>query len=47
MIPPTQASQMRITGTVQKLENVIHVKAKRIEALHADSVPRGVSHDFH
>ena len=43
----TQEPLLRITGVVQNLENVIHVKAERIEALRADSVPRGVSHDFH
>lgn len=43
----TQEPLLRITGTVQNLENVIHVKAERIEALQADSVSRGVSHDFH
>jgi error-prone DNA polymerase len=43
----TQEPLLRITGPVQNIDNVIHVKAERIEALQADSVPRGVSHDFH
>jgi len=42
----TQEPLLRISGPVQNVENVIHVKADRIEALHADSVPTGVSHDF-
>jgi hypothetical protein len=43
----TQEPLLRITGIVQNVDNVIHVKAERIRALRADSVPRGVSHDFH
>lgn len=43
MIPPPQASQMRIIWVVQNIENVIHVKAERIEAMCSDSVPPAAS----
>jgi error-prone DNA polymerase len=43
----TQESALRITGPVQNVANVIHVKAEVIEPLREDAVPAQASHDFH
>ena len=36
-----------ITGVLQNIENVIHVKAQAIETLRAADLPTAASHDFH
>lgn len=43
----TQEPALRITGVVQNVANVIHVKAYRIEALREADLPAQASHDFH
>jgi error-prone DNA polymerase len=43
----TQESALRITGPVQNVSNVIHVKAERIEPLREADLPEQVSYDFH
>lgn len=43
----TQESSLRITGPVQNVSNVIHVKAESVEPLREDELPAQSSHDFH
>jgi error-prone DNA polymerase len=43
----TQESALRITGLVQNVSKVIHVKAEHIAPLHAVDLPEQASHDFH
>ena len=43
----TQESALRITGPVQKVAGVIHVRADHIAPLHATDLPAQASHDFH
>ncbi|HYD85597.1 MAG TPA: OB-fold nucleic acid binding domain-containing protein, partial [Opitutus sp.] len=43
----TQESALRITGVVQNVSNVIHIKAQHIEALREEMLPAQASHDFH
>jgi DNA-directed DNA polymerase III (polc) len=43
----TQESALRITGVVQNVSHVIHVKARHIEALREATLPAQASHDFH
>jgi error-prone DNA polymerase len=43
----TQESALRITGPVQNVSNVIHVKAETIEPLREADLPEQASHDFH
>ncbi|MBC7366871.1 MAG: error-prone DNA polymerase [Undibacterium sp.] len=43
----TQEPALRITGIVQNVSNVIHVKAYRIEPLREAGLPAQTSHDFH
>ncbi|HUR58888.1 MAG TPA: OB-fold nucleic acid binding domain-containing protein, partial [Opitutaceae bacterium] len=43
----TQESALRITGRLQNVANVTHVKAERIEPLRAAELPAQASHDFH
>jgi error-prone DNA polymerase len=43
----TQESALRITGPVQNVSNVIHVKAELIEPLREAELPEQASHDFH
>jgi error-prone DNA polymerase len=42
----TQEPSLRITGPVQNVANVIHVKAERIEPLRLADLPAQASHDF-
>ena len=42
----TQEPALKITGKLQNLHGVIHVKAERIEALTEAAVPAQASHDF-
>jgi error-prone DNA polymerase len=42
----TQEPALRITGKLQNLHGVIHVKAKKIEALAEAALPAQASHDF-
>jgi error-prone DNA polymerase len=42
----TQEPALRITGKLQNLHGVIHVKAEKIEALAEATVPAQTSHDF-
>jgi error-prone DNA polymerase len=42
----TQEPALRITGKLQNLHGVIHVKAEKIEALTAAALPAQTSHDF-
>jgi error-prone DNA polymerase len=42
----TQEPALRITGKLQNLHGVIHVKAERIEAMTEAGVPAQTSHDF-
>ena len=42
----TQEPALRITGKLQNLHGVIHVKADTITALTASEVPAQASHDF-
>ncbi len=43
----TQEPALKITGRLQKVSGVIHVKAERIEPLRAAGLPAQVSYDFH
>ena len=43
----TQEKFLMITGTLQNLENVIHVKADKIEPLLVGDLPAAKSYDFH
>jgi len=43
----TQEPALRITGPVQNVSNVIHVKAELIEPLREADLPEQASHDFH
>jgi len=43
----TQESALRITGKLQNLHGVIHVKAQSIEPLAEAALPAQASHDFH
>ncbi len=43
----TQEPSLRITGRLQNVSNVTHVKAERIEPLREASLPAQASHDFH
>ncbi len=43
----TQEPALRITGKLQNLHGVIHVKAEKIEPLVAAALPALASHDFH
>jgi error-prone DNA polymerase len=43
----TQEPALRITGRLQNVSNVTHVKAEQIEPLHAIGLPAQSSHDFH
>ena len=43
----TQEPALRITGKLQNLHGVIHVKAEKIEALTEAALPAQASHDFH
>jgi error-prone DNA polymerase len=43
----TQEPALRITGVVQNVSNVIHVKAYKIAPLHESDLPTQTSHDFH
>jgi error-prone DNA polymerase len=43
----TQEPALRITGIVQNVSNVIHVKAVKIEPLCESGLPTQASHDFH
>jgi error-prone DNA polymerase len=43
----TQEPALRITGVVQNVANVIHVKAYKIDPLRAADLPAQASHNFH
>jgi error-prone DNA polymerase len=43
----TQEPALRITGIVQNVSKVIHVKAEKIEPLRESDLPAQTSHDFH
>jgi error-prone DNA polymerase len=43
----TQEAALRITGPVQNVSSVIHVKAEVIEPLRESDLPAQTSHDFH
>ncbi len=43
----TQEPALRITGRLQNVSNVTHVKAESIEPLRAADLPTQASHDFH
>ena len=43
----TQEPALRITGPVQNVSNVIHVRAELIEPLREADLPEQASHDFH
>jgi error-prone DNA polymerase len=43
----TGESALRITGRLQNVEGVIHVKAITIEPLDSPDLPTQASHDFH
>ena len=43
----TQEKFLMITGTLQNLENVIHVKADKVEPLLVGDLPAAKSYDFH
>ncbi|MFT3780697.1 MAG: error-prone DNA polymerase [Nibricoccus sp.] len=43
----TQEPALKITGVLQNVSGVIHVKAERIEALQEADLPTQASHDFH
>mgnify|MGYP001193067241 CR=1 FL=1 len=43
----TEESFLMITGRLQNIDNVIHVKAQRIERLNCDPVVASASYDFH
>ena len=42
----TQEPALKITGRLQNVSNVIHVRAERIEPLRESDLPAQVSHDF-
>ena len=42
----TQEPALKITGRLQNVSNVIHVRAERIEALRESALPAQASHDF-
>ncbi|WP_438483548.1 DNA polymerase III subunit alpha [Oleiharenicola lentus] len=43
----TQETALRITGRVQNVANVVHVKTEHIEPLREADLPAQTSHDFH
>ncbi len=43
----TQESALRITGPLQNVANVTHVKAEKIEPFREADLPAQASHDFH
>ena len=43
----TQEKFLLITGKLQRVKGVIHVKADRIEALPLKALPASSSYDFH
>ena len=43
----TQESALKITGPLQNVAGVVHVKAEGISPLHAADLPAQISHDFH
>jgi error-prone DNA polymerase len=43
----TQESALRITGRLQNVSNVTHVKAEKIEPFRESELPAQASHDFH
>ncbi|MGA2749256.1 MAG: hypothetical protein ABSG59_10810 [Verrucomicrobiota bacterium] len=43
----TQEPFLEIEGPVQNTDNVIVIKARRIERMPQDKLAAGVSHDFH
>jgi error-prone DNA polymerase len=43
----TQEPSLRITGRLQNVSNVTHVKAEQIEPLRVTGLPAQASHDFH
>ncbi len=43
----TQEPALKITGRLQNVANVIHVRAERIEPLRESDLPAQASHDFH
>jgi error-prone DNA polymerase len=43
----TQEPALKITGRLQNVSNVIHVRAERIEPLRESDLPEQTSHDFH
>jgi error-prone DNA polymerase len=43
----TQEPALRITGVVQNVANVIHVKASKIDPFRDSDLPAQTSHDFH
>jgi error-prone DNA polymerase len=43
----TQEPALRITGRLQNVSNVTHVKAEHIEPLREADLPTQTSHDFH
>lgn len=43
----TQEPSLRISGPVQNVSNVVHVKAETIEPLTEPALPTQASHDFH
>jgi hypothetical protein len=43
----TQEPALRITGPLQNVANVMHVKAQIIEPLREAELPAQASHDFH
>ena len=43
----TQEPALRITGIVQNVASVIHVRARQIEPLRESDLPAQASHDFH
>jgi error-prone DNA polymerase len=43
----TQEPALRITGPLQNVAGVIHIRAEQIEPLHDSDLPTQTSHDFH
>ncbi|MFT3870340.1 MAG: error-prone DNA polymerase [Nibricoccus sp.] len=43
----TQEPALKITGPLQNVSGVIHIRAERIEPLHDSDLPAQTSHDFH
>ena len=43
----TEEPALKITGHLQNVAGVIHVRAEKIEPLHAADLPSQTSHDFH